>query len=47
MVDIGLFLGSFGLFLTLLLLFVRVLPTISAAETKAVLPQNQPGGDHA
>ena len=46
LVDVGLFLGSFGLFLTLLLLFVRVLPTVSAAETKAVLPNNQPGGHH-
>ena len=45
-IDVGLFLGSFGLFLTLLLLFVRVLPTVSVAETKAVLPGNQPGGHH-
>ena len=42
-VDIGLFVGSIGLFLTLLLLFCRFLPTVSVAETKAVLPGSQPG----
>ena len=50
-VDIGLFAGSVGLFLTLVLLFCRFLPTISVAETKAVLPGSQPevhleGGHH-
>ena len=34
----GLFVGSFGLFLTLVLLFCRFLPTVAIAETKAVLP---------
>ena len=47
-VDIGLLVGSFGLFLTLLLLFCRFLPTVAVAETKAVLPGSQPtGGRHA
>ncbi len=46
-VDIGLFVGSFGLFLNLLLLFCRFLPTVAVAETKAVLPGSQPtGGRH-
>jgi len=47
-VDIGLLAGSFGLFLTLVLLFCRFLPTISIAELKAVLPGSQPshGGGH-
>lgn len=47
-VDMGLLAGSFGLFLTLVLLFCRVLPTISIAELKAVLPGSQPshGGGH-
>jgi len=42
MVDIGILLGSFGLFFTLLLVFVRVLPVISMAEVKAVMPGAQP-----
>jgi molybdopterin-containing oxidoreductase family membrane subunit len=47
-VDIGLLIGSFGLFLTLLLLFCRFLPTVAAAETKAIQPGSQPsGGAHA
>ena len=41
-VDAGILLGSFGLFFTLLLLFVRVLPVISMAEVKAIMPQAQP-----
>jgi Ni/Fe-hydrogenase subunit HybB-like protein len=45
-VDIGLFVGSIGLFLTLVLLFCRFLPTIALSETKALLPGNQPGGAH-
>ncbi|MBN1443442.1 MAG: polysulfide reductase NrfD, partial [Planctomycetes bacterium] len=45
-VDIGLFAGSFGVFLSLLLLFCRFLPAVSAAETKAILPGSQPGGGH-
>ena len=36
-IDAGLLFGSFGLFLTLLLLFCRFLPTIAAAELKAVV----------
>ncbi len=43
-VDVGLFVGSIGLFLTLVLLFCRFLPTVSVAETKAVLPGSQPTG---
>jgi Ni/Fe-hydrogenase subunit HybB-like protein len=47
-VDMGLFAGSFGLFLTLMLLFCRFLPTISSAEMKAEIPGAQPahGGAH-
>jgi Ni/Fe-hydrogenase subunit HybB-like protein len=48
--DIGTFVGSFGLFLTLFLLFLRFLPMIAMAEVKAVLPQAQihhhSGEDH-
>jgi molybdopterin-containing oxidoreductase family membrane subunit len=41
-IDIGIFIGSLGLFFTLILLFVRVLPVISLAEIKAVIPGAQP-----
>ncbi len=40
--DVGIFVGSLGLFFTLILLFVRVLPVISLAEIKAVVPGAQP-----
>jgi hypothetical protein len=47
-IDAGLFVGSIGLFLTLMLLFCRFLPTISAAELKMIAPGAQPtrGGQH-
>ncbi len=45
-VDYGLLVGSFGLFLTLLLLFCRFLPTVAVAEAKAVAPGAQPTGGH-
>ncbi|MCC6741640.1 MAG: polysulfide reductase NrfD [Planctomycetia bacterium] len=45
-VDIGLFVGSIGLFLTLILLFCRFLPTVSVSESKAILPGAAPGGGH-
>jgi Ni/Fe-hydrogenase subunit HybB-like protein len=41
-VDIGTLLGSFGLFFTLFLLFLRYIPMIAIAEVKAVLPQADP-----
>ncbi|HBC46142.1 MAG TPA: hydrogenase [candidate division Zixibacteria bacterium] len=37
--DIGMLVGSFGVFLTLFLLFLRVLPMIAMSEVKAILPQ--------
>ncbi len=40
--DIGMLVGSFGLFFTLFLLFVRFLPMVSMTEVKAVLPQADP-----
>jgi molybdopterin-containing oxidoreductase family membrane subunit len=43
-VDIGIFVGSFGVFLTLYLLFVRFLPQFAMAELKAVMPQADPHG---
>jgi molybdopterin-containing oxidoreductase family membrane subunit len=41
-VDILTFVGSFGLFMTLFLLFVRYVPAIAIAELKAVTPQADP-----
>jgi molybdopterin-containing oxidoreductase family membrane subunit len=41
LVDVGLFVGSIGLFLTLMLLFCRFLPTIAATELKVVLSESQ------
>ena len=55
-VDIGTFIGSFGLFFALFLLFIRFLPLIAMSEVKGVLPQADPhyyghngngnGGEH-
>ena len=48
-VDLGILLGTFGLFFTLVLLFARVLPVIATTEVKQILPGAQPahpGGRH-
>ena len=47
-IDLGLLAGSFGVFLTFVLLFCRFLPTVSASEMKAIQPGAQPaaGGEH-
>jgi Ni/Fe-hydrogenase subunit HybB-like protein len=42
MVDIGILIGSFGLFFTLVLLFARVLPVIATTEMKIVLSGSGP-----
>ncbi len=42
LIDIGILLGSFGLFFTLVLLFARVLPVIATTEVKSILPGAQP-----
>ena len=41
-VDICTFIGSFGLFCTLFLLFLRFLPAIAISEVKGVTPQADP-----
>lgn len=41
-VDIFTFIGTFGVFSTLFLLFVRFLPMMAIAEIKAVTPQGDP-----
>jgi molybdopterin-containing oxidoreductase family membrane subunit len=46
--DIGIFVGSIGIFSTLFLLFVKFLPTFAMAELKAVMPAADPHAhDHA
>ena len=46
--DIGILIGSFGLFFTLILLFIKTLPVVSISEVKAVVDGAQPthGGSH-
>jgi molybdopterin-containing oxidoreductase family membrane subunit len=41
-VDIWTFIGTFGLFLTLFMLFLRFLPMIAISEVKGVTPQANP-----
>jgi molybdopterin-containing oxidoreductase family membrane subunit len=40
--DIGIYVGSIGLFFTLFLLFLRFLPMVAMSEVKGVLPQADP-----
>jgi molybdopterin-containing oxidoreductase family membrane subunit len=41
-IDISTFAGTFGLFFTLFLLFIRFLPMVAIAEVKGVLPVANP-----
>jgi molybdopterin-containing oxidoreductase family membrane subunit len=41
-VDVGTYLGTFGLFFTCFLLFMRFLPIVAIAEVKGVTPQADP-----
>lgn len=41
-IDVGILIGSFGLFFTLVLLFTRTLPVVSISEVKAVADKAQP-----
>ena len=45
-VDITTFVGTFGLFLSLFLLFIRFLPAIAIAEVKGVTPMADPHTGH-
>jgi molybdopterin-containing oxidoreductase family membrane subunit len=45
-VDVGMFIGSFGLFFMMFLLFCRYLPMVAMAEVKAALPQAHAGDHH-
>ncbi|MGE4132791.1 MAG: NrfD/PsrC family molybdoenzyme membrane anchor subunit [Bdellovibrionales bacterium] len=44
--DMGALFGSFGLFLTLFLIYIRTLPAISIAEVKPVLGVGREGDQH-
>ncbi|MCB0281903.1 MAG: polysulfide reductase NrfD [Calditrichae bacterium] len=44
--DVSLLIGSFGLFFTLFLLFIRHLPMVAMSEVKGVLPQANPHHGH-
>jgi Ni/Fe-hydrogenase subunit HybB-like protein len=44
--DVGTFIGSFGLFLTLFLLFFRFLPVVAISEVKAIQPEAHAGKAH-
>ncbi|MCB9653297.1 MAG: polysulfide reductase NrfD [Deltaproteobacteria bacterium] len=39
LVDIGMLIGSFGIFFTLFLLFLRFVPVVAMAEVKAIMPE--------
>jgi len=41
-VEVSIFAGTFGIFLTLFLLFAKYIPVIAIAEVKAILPAAQP-----
>jgi molybdopterin-containing oxidoreductase family membrane subunit len=45
-VDMGMLVGSFGLFMTLFLLFCRYLPIIALSEVKHVMPEANPHAHH-
>ena len=45
-VDILTFLGSFGLFMSLFLLFIRFLPILAISEIKGVMPEADPHAGH-
>ena len=47
LIEIGIFVGSFGLFFTLFLLFARFFPVISISEIKGVLLQGRDGNGRA
>lgn len=45
-VDIWTFVGTFGIFLALFLLFIRYLPMVAMSEVKGVLPEADPHHGH-
>ena len=47
LIDFGILIGSFGLFFTLFLLFIRFAPMIAAWEVKSVAVDQAHTGQHA
>lgn len=45
-VEISIFIGTFGIFLSLFLLFAKFVPVIAIAEIKSILPGSQPKHHH-
>ncbi len=45
-VEISIFIGTFGIFLTLFLLFAKFVPVIAIAEIKSIMPGAQPKHHH-
>ncbi|RPI68467.1 MAG: hypothetical protein EHM43_04825 [Ignavibacteriae bacterium] len=45
-VEISIFVGTFGIFLSLFLLFAKFVPVIAIAEIKAIMPGAQPTHHH-
>ncbi|MCB2206066.1 polysulfide reductase NrfD [bacterium] len=45
-VDISIFAGTIGLFLTLFLLFAKNIPVLAMSEVKGILPGSQPSHSH-
>jgi molybdopterin-containing oxidoreductase family membrane subunit len=46
LIDILTYVGSFGLFFTMFLLFCRFLPILAISEVKGVMPQANPHAGH-
>ncbi len=44
--DVGVFVGTIGLFLTFFMLFFRYLPVVAISEVKGVLPEAHAGKGH-
>ena len=44
--DFGVIIGSFGMFFTLFLLFLRTIPMVSMSEVKPCLEVGRDGGHH-
>lgn len=46
-IDVAIFVGTLGVFMTLFLLFAKFLPVIAIAEVKGILPGSQPSHGHS
>lgn len=46
LIDMGILIGSFGFFFTLLLIFTKTMPVVSISEIKSIIPGAQPKHHH-